>query len=102
MIELKDVILLWMATNKNLSRSWELIQDPDDAWVLRPKNAKFYKIRSRAPIYADYMKLHYDDDVAMVNPNESTEHACHTEIVWAYDPTFFQKLAKWMHFVRRR
>jgi hypothetical protein len=102
MIELKDVIKLWMATNKNLSRSWELIRDPDNAWVLKPKSTKFYKVNSRAPIYSDHMKLHYDDDTMMMNPGQSTEKACHTEIIQAHDPQFFQKLAKWMHFVRRR
>lgn len=101
MIELKDVMKLWMAANKNLARSWELVLD-DDAWVLSPKNKKHYKVNARAPIYSDHMKLHYDDDTMMVNPGQSTERTCHTEIIQAYDPEFFQKLAKWMHFVRRR
>jgi hypothetical protein len=102
MIELKDVIMLWMTTNKNISRSWEMIQDPDDTWVLKPKNVRHYKVNTRAPIHADYMRLHHDDDAMMVTPGQSTEKACHTEIIQAYDPAFFQKLMKWMRLVRRR
>ena len=96
MISLKDVIQVWMATNKNLSRSWQLAQDPDDTWILKPKEPKFYKNCARAIVMLDRITLHYDDD------NSCLDRGCHSEIILAYDPTFFQKLSKWMRFVRRR
>lgn len=95
MITLKDVVELWMATNKNLSRSWQLVED-GDVWTLKPIMAKHYKVNSHAIIMNDFMKLHYDDDDVIM------EKGCHTKMIQAYDKEFFQKLAQWMRAVRRR
>lgn len=97
MIDLKDVVALWLKCNKNRARSWVIEPDPDDTWILKPINPKLYKTKSRGIIFSDTMKLHYDDDG--INP---PERGCNTVIVLAGDPQFFQRLAEWMHFVRRR
>lgn len=95
MIELKDVIQLWLVANKNVGRSWELCQDPDDTYVVKPKNPKHYKTNARILLLGDSVKMHYDD-----NP-QWDDKQCHSEIVMAYDKEFFSKIARWMRFVRR-
>lgn len=96
MIELKDIVQLWLATNKNINRSWVLAIDPGGMWVLSPKTPKHYKTNSRAIMLADCVKLHHDDDEQIM------DKGCHTETIVAYDHEFFQRLSKWMRFVRRR
>lgn len=96
MIELKDIVQLWLKTNKNISRSWELIEDNGGVWVLQPRWPKHYKKNSRVVMLVDCVKMHYDDDEVFM------DKGCHSENVMAYDQEFFQKLVKWLRFVRRR
>lgn len=95
MISLKDVIKFWMKTNKNISRSWRLIQHPDDAWIIEPKSPRLYRTNARILIQDDSVKLHYDDEL------QSMERGCHHDFVMAHDKDFFTKIVKWMRFVRR-
>ena len=96
MIELKDVINLWLTTNKNLNRSWQLTVDVGDVWVLHPKTPKHYKNNARAVMLVDCIKLHHDDDEVFM------DKGCHTKIIMAYDKEFFQKLIQWTRAVRRQ
>lgn len=96
MIDLKDVVNFWITTNKNISRSWIMIQHPDDAWVLEPKWPKLYKVNARIVILNDCLKMHYDDELVTM------DRGCHHEMVMAHDKEFFPKILKWMRFVRRR
>lgn len=69
--------------------------DPDDMWVVEPKNKRQYRVNTRILIKNDCIKMHYDDDL------QHEEKGCHTEILMAYDKNFFTKIQQWMRRVRR-